>query len=121
MIAFEDKSYGEMVLHPPPLSYLSSGLLLFVWSSTAMKYITKGFSYLMHWLENLVFIGGFIFFEMALVPLAYVKIWLNIIANSMSLLKTIVNCIMWAIMGMPIMAFLLLRDAAYLVVILSKH
>jgi len=121
MIAFEDKFYGELVLHPPPVSYLSSVMLLGIFSTTAMTYITMGFSYLMHWIENFFFIGGFIMFEAALAPLAYIKIWINIIANSMSLLKTIVNCIAWAVMGLPMMAFMILRDSAFLIRILSNH
>lgn len=121
MIAFEDKSYGEIVLHPPPVSYMSAVMILFVWSSFLMKYTTKGFSYLMHWIENAIFIGGFLFFEAALAPLAYLKVWWNIIANSMGLLKTIINCILWAILGLPMMVFLLLRDATYLIKILGYH
>lgn len=121
MIAFEDESYGEIVLHPPPVSYMSTVMVLFIWNSTVMKYVTKMFSYLMHWIENLFFIFGFIMFEGALAPLAYIKIWINIIANSMSLLKTIMNCIAWAIMGLPMMIFLILRDSFYLTRILFAH
>jgi hypothetical protein len=121
MIAFEDKSYGEMVLHPPPLSYLSAALIPFTFSSFLMLYITKAFSYLMHWIENLFFIFGFLFLELALAPLAYIKVWLNIILNSLGFLKTVVNCIVWAIVGIPMMIFLLLRDIGYLMIILCHH
>jgi hypothetical protein len=121
MIAFDDKAYGELVLHPPPVSYLSTAMIPFIWSSTAMRYLTKGFSYLMHWFENIFFIGGFMMFEGMLAPLAYVKIWINIIANSMSLLKTIINCLMWAIMGLPMMVFMILRDSTFLIRILLNH
>jgi hypothetical protein len=40
MIAFDEKSYGEIVLHPPPLSYMSAIMIPFVISSWLMKYIT---------------------------------------------------------------------------------
>lgn len=86
-----------------------------------MEYITMSFSYLMHWMENVFFLGGFMMFEAALAPLAYIKIWINIIANSMSLLKTIVNCIAWAAMGLPMIIFMILRDSAFLIKILSNH
>jgi Ion transport protein len=121
MIAFNDQSYGELVLHPPPVSYLSTAMLPFIWSATVMRYVTMGFSYLMHWIENLLFIGGFIMFEGAIAPLAYVKIWINIIANSMSLLKTILNCLAWVVMGLPMIVFLILRDSTYLIKILGHH
>jgi hypothetical protein len=73
-----------------------------------MLYITKAFSYFMHWIENLFLIFGFLFFELALAPLAYIKVWLNIIQNSLGFLKTVVNCVVWAIVGIPMMIFLLL-------------
>ena len=31
MIAFSDKSYGEIVLHAPPLSYLTLIMIPFMW------------------------------------------------------------------------------------------
>lgn len=40
MIAFEEKAYGEIVLHPPPLSYISMVMIPFVWSSFLMTYVT---------------------------------------------------------------------------------
>jgi hypothetical protein len=78
IIAFEDKSYGEIIVHPPPISYLSTLMLPFVLSKCAMVHISKFFSYMMHWLENLVFILGFYWFEFFIAPLAYVKIWINL-------------------------------------------
>jgi hypothetical protein len=121
MIAFEDKSYGEIVLHPPPVSYLSAMMIPFVISSFIMEYITKGFSYMMHWLENLIFIMSFLLFELFLFPIAYLKVWLNIILNSLGVLMTIGNCISWALAGLPVMFFLVLRDACYLIKILCYH
>jgi hypothetical protein len=121
MIAFDEKSYGEIVLHPPPLSYMSAIMIPFVFSSWIMVYITKGFSYIMHWIENLCFLFGFLMFELMLVPIAYIKVWINIILNSLGVLKTIGNCFMWLLFGIPMMIFLLFRDIAYLIMILCRH
>lgn len=121
MIAFQEEAYGEIVLHPPPVSYISAMMIPFVVSSWLMRYITRGFSYTMHWVENAVFIGAFFGFELALAPLAYTKVWLNLIANSLGLLKTIMNCLAWAALGLPIILFLAIRDSVYLVHILSHH
>lgn len=121
MIAFEEKSYGEIVLHPPPLSYMSAIMIPFVFSSWLMKYITLGFSYMMHWIENFFFMMGFLIFELLLAPIAYVKVWLNIIINSLGALKTIGNCFMWLLFGIPMTFFLLLRDVTFLIMILCRH
>lgn len=121
MIAFEDEAYGEMVLHPPPVSYISAMLIPFVFSRVVMRFISKGFSYFMHWIENTVFICGFLLFEVVLAPLTYVKVWINLIASSVGLLKTVVNCLVWVILGVPMIIFIILRDAAYLIKILSYH
>jgi hypothetical protein len=121
MIAFEDECYGEIVLHPPPVSYLSAMMIPFLISSVVMKYLTKGFSYTMHWIENLFFLFGFLLFEGALAPLAYIKVWVNMITNSLGVIKMVMNCLMWALLGVPMITFLLLRDAFYLLKILSYH
>ena len=118
MIAFEDESYGEMVLHPPPISYLSTIMIPFVFSSTLMKYVTMAFSYSMHWIENTFIIIGFFLFEIIIAPLAYLKVWFNIIMNSIGLVKTIINGLAWTILGLPFMSFLILRDSIYLLRIL---
>src|SRR4051794_38252831 len=110
MIAFNDRAYGEIVLHPPPLSYLSAMMMPFLVSSFLMKYISKGFSYCMFWLENIFFIIIFLFFEMAIFPVAYIKVWINIIKNSMGVLNTILNCIVWLLIGIFTMLYLSLRD-----------
>jgi len=121
MIAFEEKAYGEIVLHPPPLSYISMIMMPFIMSSFLMTYVTKFFSYMMHWLENVFFIFGFLFLEMALLPLAFVKVLMNLLTNSLSVLKALVNCLVWMIIGIPVILYLVLRDSRYLIKILSYH
>ena len=119
--AFGDRAYGEIVLHPPPLSFLSAMMIPFLVSSTAMKYISKGFSYLMYWLENSVFILGFLLFEMGISPFAYLKVWFNLIKNSMGILNLITNCLVWLLIGIPTLIFLIFRDVYYLIKILCYH
>ena len=121
MTAFSEDAYGEIVLHPPPLSYLSAMMIPFLVSRKAMFYISKAFSYLMFWIENIVFVGAFLAFEAIIFPIAYAKVWINLIRNSMGVLNTIVNCIIWLLIGFFVMFYLLLRDVAYLMKILSHH
>lgn len=121
MIAFSERSYGEIILHPPPLSYLSAAMVPFLFSRTGMAYISKSFSYFMFWLENIVFVIAFFLFELLIMPIAYIKVWINIVRNSMGILNTILNCVIWALIGIFMMFFLLFRDVSYLVKILSYH
>lgn len=121
MIAFEERAYGEIILHPPPLSYLSTLMIPFLVSSFVMQYVSMGFSFLMYWLENIFFIMSFMLLEMFIAPVAYVKVWINIIKNSMGVLKTILNCVVWGLIGLIMTFFLLFRDVAYMIRILCYH
>jgi hypothetical protein len=121
MIAFSDKSFGEMVLHPPPLSYLTILMVFFTPLPRAMVYISMFFSYLMFWIENCFFIVGFVGFEVLILPLAYIKIWFNIVKNSMGIIRRLVNCVVWAVVGLPMMIFIVFRDLAFILKILCKH
>lgn len=121
MTAFNDRAFGEIILHPPPLSYFSSVMVLFIFNRKGMEWISKCFSYFMFWFENIFGILAFVVFEIVICPIAYAKIWINIIRNSMGIINTIVNCIIWLFVGIFIMLFLLVRDLSYLIIILSYH
>ncbi len=121
MIAFSDRNYGEMVLHPPPLSYLTITMVFFTPFEKVMGYVSKFFSYLMFWIENTFFLLGFFAFEFILFPLAYLKIWFNLVKNSLGLIRTLINCLVWAVVGIPLMAFIAFRDFGYLMKILIMH
>ena len=121
MIAFSDSSYGEIVLHPPPLSYISILMLPFLVCQKLMVYISRAFSYVMFWLENFVFIVAFLGYEAIISPLAYFKVWYNIIKNSVGVLKKIGNCIVWALIGVIMMVFIVISDCCNLIKILYSH
>ena len=121
MIAFENSTYGGLVLHPPPICYLSSLMIIFVFFKPAMKKISNWFSYMMFWLENMIFILFFALFEFLLVPVVYVKTFLNIMFCSYGLFTTIFKCIVWIFSGLFFDIFLALRDIYFLILILSMH
>lgn len=50
-----------------------------------MKKASKAFSYGMFWVENGIFITIFFMLEMCLVPIVYIKVFLNIVTCSMGL------------------------------------
>ena len=121
MIAFSDKAYGEIVLHAPPLSYLSILMVPFLFCEKAIFYVAKSFSYIMFWTENLVFLIAYFLFEILILPLTYLKVWYNIFRTSMGVLKLILNCIVWAIIGIFMMVWLLFSDLVNLFRILCFH
>ena len=121
MIAFNERSYGEIVLHPPPLSYLAVLMVPFIFCSSVMTKVSLAFSFMMFWFENVIFLFIFLVFEMVIGPIAYLKVWINILKNSLGLLNTILNCVIWAIIGVPLILFLALRDICYLIKILTYH
>jgi hypothetical protein len=121
MTAFAERSFGEIILHPPPLSYLSALMVPFLVCPPVMAYIGRGFSYFMFWLENVIFIVVYLAMTAALGPIAYIKIWINVIRNSVGVLSTILNIVLWAISGPFLTLYLIFRDVYYLIKILSYH
>jgi len=121
MIAFEDRTYGEIVLHPPPLSYLSTILLPFMVNKTAIASVSAVFSKMMFWLENVFFIFCFFGFEFFLAIFAYIKVWLNLVKNSVGVLNLVINCLIWAVFGLLLIFYLIFKDCYYLCKILLMH
>lgn len=121
MIAFNDRSYGEIVLHPPPLSYLSLLMIPFLTCRRLMMYISNGFSYFMFWMENILFISIFLGYEISIMPIAYIKVWFNIIRNSIGLMKMTSNSIVFAITGIIMMIIITFGDCCNLIKILCFH
>ena len=82
MLAFKNRVYGELILHPPPLTYMSIGFIMPVFcSSNGMEKMSKLFSYFMYWLENVVFSTFFLIFELFIAIPSYFKIFHNIFVN----------------------------------------
>lgn len=78
ILAYENESYGELILHAPPICYLTSLILIFIPSKIIMKGASKVFSYMMFWLENILFVLFFLIFELVLLPVVFGKTFLNI-------------------------------------------
>lgn len=121
ILAFSDRAYGEMVLHPPPLSYISIILLPFLPSRKAMETLSTGVSYIMYWLENIAYLLIFFILNLALAPFAYLKVWINVITNSSGFCNILLNCFVWSIAGIPIMIYLACKDLVYFFSLLTYH
>lgn len=104
MIAFSDPAYGGLIIYPPPLSYVIILLLPFAFCRGMMTKLQKGLSMLRFWIENTVLIFAFVIFEILILPVAYVKIWINLIKNSHGLCKTLCHLSLFLLLG-PLMIF----------------
>lgn len=110
MIAFENESIAEFIIHAPPLCFLTTPMILFSGVSAAMKPISKGFSYFMFWGENFFFFIFFSLYEFILVPFVFGKIFYNILTCSYGLFTTIFYCFVWIICGLFFVLFIVFRD-----------
>jgi hypothetical protein len=85
MLAFETPTYGELVIHAPPLNIFCILLLPFVAFPKMMEKASKYFSYMMYWIENILYIACFIGFEFAIYPFVWIKSLVNVIYVSTDL------------------------------------
>jgi len=121
MIAFDNRYFGEMILHPPPLSYLSAIMLITLPCKKVSANIGVKFSKFMFWIENIVFIGIFIVIEFFVAFPTYLKIWFNILKSSVGVFGTLINCVIWACLGIPWVLLISFKDTYYLIKILKYH
>jgi len=127
MIAFEEEHYGEMVVHAPPLNTLSLLMVPFCFipnqklRENAMFYVSKGFSYMMFWMENIIFVIFFVAFEICLMPLVWFICFCNIIYSTPGMFTTFYNLAKWIVLGTLYLTYILLKDVLNLLKILAMH
>jgi hypothetical protein len=131
MTAFKDRAYGEMVIHPPPLSFLVAVLLPFSFSPESLKKMSMYLSYAIFWIENIFYIILFTLFEILLIPFAYFKIWwimINMIKRdtfeqrtTQSFLWSLLYILLWFFLGPLIVIYILAKDLGNFLVILVHH
>jgi hypothetical protein len=122
LLAFENEAYGEIVLHPPPLSYGCLILLPYLWNEKKMLKNSKKFSIAMFWIENVTGIFAFIIYELILVPFSYWKTALNLLQGSGSgTIRTLWECLIWFIIGIPFNIYLVYKDCSTLHKILKMY
>ncbi|CDW78613.1 UNKNOWN [Stylonychia lemnae] len=121
LIAFENDSFGEIVLHSPPTNYFVLFILPFMVNRNLMKRVSKIFSYGIFWIENVIFLFIFLLYEIFLIPVVYVKTFINIITCSVGLFTIMFHCAAWFFSGFFFSFFLVFRDIYYLAKILSMH
>jgi hypothetical protein len=80
-----------------------------------MVRFSLSFSKIIFWTENFFFIAAFFVLEVCLSPLAYIKVWTNILRNSKGMYQLFCYSFLWAVLGLPIMMILIALDVYYLV------
>lgn len=77
MIAFDEKDYGELVVHSPPLNVFCILMVPFTVFPIWMEWISRSFSYLIYWVENIIFLVFFFSLEVCLIPFVYLRLALT--------------------------------------------
>ena len=96
----DDWGYEELVVHPPPINYLTGLLMLSVFKDNLMLRSSTVFSKSIFWLENLlVFITQMLVYEALLIPLIYLKLVYNIMRVEKNYLNAFFLSFVWLIIG----------------------
>jgi hypothetical protein len=85
MLAFETPTYGELVIHAPPLNIFCILLVPFTVNPKIMEKASKYFSYMMYWIENSLLVCCFIGLEFFIYPLVFLKSFCNVVHMSLDL------------------------------------
>jgi len=110
----DEWGYEELVVHPPPVNYLTILLMFSVFKANMMLRGSHIFSMFIFWLENFFFfIPQMLIYETLLVPLIYLRLIYNILRVESSLMNAIGLVIAWLIIGPFYLFYSLLVDMFY--------
>ena len=84
-----------------------------------LENLNEYFSYMMFWLENIIFVLFFVIFEAVLLIPVYVKNIAQIPWASKGLFTSFFNTAIWVFFGIPISLFIMTKDVYNLINILS--
>ena len=120
-IPMQDQSgYTELVVHPPPINYISAILLITTFDKGLVKRASELISKLIFWLENLYYILVMLFRELILAPFIYIKITANIIKGA-SFFNAIYLISVWFFGGPFFLTYCLLNDMYFYSKILCDY
>ena len=123
-IAMNDEwGYAELLVHPPPINYLTGLILFSVFKDNMMLRASSAFSKLIFWLENLVFfIPYMMLYEAMLIPVIYLQIVYNILRVEIKSPHTgIFWSIMWLIIGPFYLFYAWLNDMYFYLKVLFEY
>lgn len=109
------------MIHSPPLNIFSLFMLPTLAVPNLTEKVTKRFSILNFWIENIFIIIVFMAYELVMVPFAYLLTFYNLLVTSSSKLKTVINWIKWLLFGILYLIFFILQDIYFLLKIMSMY
>ena len=110
IVCFKDRGYGEMVLHPPPLTYVAMLYLVPVlFSSISVEKMSGYLSMTMYYFENIIFIALFFVAEIFMIVPLYIKVFFNIhLATDGA--RSFFYQTLWLVFGLPCALLIILTD-----------
>ena len=102
----ENKGYSELVIHVPPVNYLTILLLPFAFiSQDYMEKSGRVFSFVIFWLENVTYyIPKMIITEILLIPYIYIRNIFNIMKVE-SFINGVAFSLLWLVIGLPYLLY----------------
>ena len=118
----DEWGYAELVVHPPPINYLSVFLLISIFRNQWMLKASQIFSKSVFWLENcLFFFSKMLVDELLLIPLIYLKLIFNIMKVENNLLNALFLSAIWLVIGPFYLLHGLCKDMYYYVKLLYNY
>lgn len=121
LFAQRNEHYGNLLIHPAPLNSIYALLFLGIPFKNLTKYASIGILYFFYWLENLILLCMFLIFEIAISPFVFIKTFLNYYLTIQSTSRQLVYHLVWALIGIPFIFFLIIKDCAYFLKVLSMN
>ena len=118
----ENKGYSELVIHVPPVNYLTILLLPFAFIS--QEYMDKSgrvFSFVIFWLENVTYyIPKMIITEILLIPYIYIRNIFNIMKVE-SFVNGVAFSLLWLVIGLPYLLYTGAVDIGQYFIVLKMY
>ena len=122
LLAFDDDSLCELVIHNPPMNMFTIFLVPVLPFSQAMPTASKYFSRFIFWFESMVnFLPQFLILNISLFPIIYVKTYYTLVATLDEFFEMLAAITFWVPMGLLFVPFLILIDIINLIQILAMH
>ena len=112
--------YAELVMHPPPISYITIFLAPFAFRRDLMKDASEFFAKVVFWAENVVFIVGFFCIELCQIPLIFFKVIFNL-AKAAGFFNFLRILLIWTILGVPSLLAAAFKDTYQFVKLLVDY
>ena len=106
--------YEELVIYPPPMCFFTCFLTPFVFKKEWMKAVSRIYSQIAYWQENMFLIVFFLLYCLSLIPVVYYKILFNILRIG-SLVNTLMLVPVWLIFGPLFLIYALVMDMRYFI------